>query len=329
MSKIPTELARHALSGQTMGTRWSALFYAPATVEAEPIRAALAESVDLVDRQMSTWKPDSDLMRLNRSAVGTSVAVPAALMEVLVKGLEVGRLSDGAFDIGIGDVTAAWGFGSQEADAQAIRSTLGKVRPPAHEVLELDPETLQACKLAPLTLDLSGIAKGYAVDRMMAVLEGFEIADALVGLDGELRGCGVRPDGQPWTLAIERPDYVTRAPLSMIELADAAIATSGDYRHWVEAGGKRFSHTMDRVHGGPLEESPASVTILAKTCMEADAWATAFMVAGQEASMEWTKSMGLNAIFVHRDRSEFRQAYIRGADETHTDSGIAAQFNRF
>ncbi len=116
MSKIPTDLARHALNGPTMGTRWSALFYAPAATDPEPIRAALAETVDVVDRQMSTWKPDSDLMRLNRAPVGQWLAVPAELMEVLAQGLDIGRLSDGAFDIGMGDVVTAWGFGPQAAD---------------------------------------------------------------------------------------------------------------------------------------------------------------------------------------------------------------------
>ncbi len=110
MSKIPTNLTRHALSGPTMGTRWSALLYTPAATNPEPIRAALAESVDVVNRQMSTWKPDSDLMQINRASVGTWISAPPELMEVLAKGLEIGRLSDGAFDIGMGDVVTAWGL---------------------------------------------------------------------------------------------------------------------------------------------------------------------------------------------------------------------------
>ncbi len=310
MSKIPTDLVRHALNGPTMGTRWSALFYAPATDDLEPIRAALADSVDLVDRQMSTWKPDSDLMRVNRAPGGTRVSVPAELMEVLAKGLEIGRLSDGAFDIGMGDATTAWGFGPQDANTHAIRSTLGKARVPAHKVLELDPDALQVCKRSPLTLDLSGIAKGYAVDCMMAVLDNFGITDALVGLDGEMRACGAQPSGQAWTVALERPDYEARAPLSIIELNDSAVATSGDYRHWIEAGGKRLSHTMDPAHSGPIRDTPASVTVLAETCMEADAWATAFMVSGEKKGSIWAREVGVAAVFVRRDGDDFRQTHI-------------------
>jgi thiamine biosynthesis lipoprotein len=310
MSKIPTDLVRHALNGPTMGTRWSALFYAPTATDPEPIRAALSESVSLVDRQMSTWKPDSDLMRLNGAPVGTWVSVPAELMEVLAKGLEIGRFSDGAFDIGMGDAVNAWGFGPQAADIQAIRTALGKPRSPAHEVLELEPDTLRVRKLAPLSLDLSAIAKGYAVDQMMAVLGCFEITEALVGLDGEMRASGNRPDGQAWAVAIERPDYERRAQLSIIELTDTAVATSGDYRHWVEAGGKSLSHTIDPTRSGPLTGAPASVTVLAKTCMEADGWATAFMVSGKQKSKIWAKAIGLTAVFIHRDGDKFIQTHI-------------------
>lgn len=312
MLKTPTDLVRQALNGPTMGTRWSTLFYAPAMVDPEPILAALAESVDAVDRQMSTWKPDSDLMRLNGAPVGTWESVPAELMEVLAKGLEIGRLSDGAFDIGMGDVVTAWGFGPQEADTQAIRTTLGKVRTPTHEALKLDLAAQKVCKQSPVVLNLSGIAKGYAVDRMMAVLGSFGITDALAGLDGEMRACGARPDGRAWTVAIERPDYETRSPLSMIELTDAAVATSGDYRHWIEAVGKRLSHTMDPAFGGPLRDTPASVTVLAKTCMEADAWATAFMVSGRQKSAILAKVFGLTAVFIHRDGGDFRQTHVGG-----------------
>lgn len=310
MSKIPTDLARHALSGPTMGTRWSALYYSTAMTDPETIRAALAESVDLVDRQMSTWKADSDLMRVNQAPLDTWLSVPAALMEVLVAGLEIGRLSAGAFDIAMGDVVTAWGFGPKEEDTQAMRAALGKKHLPAYEALEINPDTRQLRKLAPLALDLSGIAKGYAVDRMMAVMRRFGIGDCLVGLDGEMRAQGTRSDGQAWTVALERPDYEKRAPLSIIALSDASVATSGDYRHWVEIGGRRLSHTMNPARGGPLTGAAASVTVLAKTCMEADAWATAFMVAGEQKSAIWAKDFGLTAIFLHRDGDAFRQVHI-------------------
>ncbi len=310
MSKTPTDLVRHAFHGPTMGTRWSALFYAPVEKAPEPIQAALAECVDTVDRQMSTWKPDSDLMRINHAPIGAWVPAPTELMDVLAKGLEVGSLSGCAFDIGMGDVVNAWGFGPHEADSHAIRAALGETRPPAHQVLELDRDKLQVRKQVPLALDLSGIAKGYAVDQMMATLNGFGITDALVGLDGEMRACGSRPDGRPWTVAVERPDYETRAPLSIIELDNSAVATSGDYRHWVEVGDQRLSHTMNPIRRGPLTNAPASVTVLANSCIEADAWATALMVCSMEQGAALVRENSLIALYIHRDVTGLRQTRV-------------------
>ncbi len=105
-------------------------------------------------------------------------------------------------------------------------------------------------------------------------------SDALVGIDGEMRAIGLRPDGEAWTIAVEAPDAERRTPHSILALQDAAVATSGDYRHWVEVQGRRLSHTMDPRRGAPLIASPASVTVVARTCAEADAWATALMVLG-------------------------------------------------
>ncbi|MCC3305092.1 FAD:protein FMN transferase [Sneathiella sp. HT1-7] len=314
MLKIPTDLTCHKLNGPTMGTRWSAQFYAPAVTDPDPIHAALVESVDVVDRQMSTWKADSDLMRINRATVGTLVPVPAELMEVLTRALEIGRLSSGAFDIGVGDVVAAWGFGPHEANESAMRAALGHARPMAHEILDLDRESLHVRKQTPITLDLSGIAKGYAVDRMMAALSHFGITDALVGLDGEIRARGQRPDGKPWTIALERPDFEARAALSILELKDCAVATSGDYRHWVDVGGKRLSHTMDPARGGPVMGSPASVTVLAENCMDADAWATAFMILGSRNGKNLAQRLGLSAIFIDRDGETLRESRVGWVD---------------
>jgi thiamine biosynthesis lipoprotein len=307
MPKMSIEMTRHALNGPTMGTRWSALVHAPASTDPDGLRAALARAVDEIDCQMSTWKPDSDLMRMNAAPPGLWVDLPPALMRVLGKGLKIGRASNGAFDIGLGDLTNAWGFGPQAADAGAIRAHLGQSRLPAHDLLELDAVRCRARKHGNLQLDLSGIAKGYSVDRMMAVIERFGIASALVGLDGELRAKEVRPDGRPWTVAIEKPDYEMRAPISVLTLQDAAVATSGDYRHWVDTGQMRLSHTMDARTGGPLNNRVASVTVLADTCMEADAWATALMVMGEAVGAAFADAQGLNALYILRTENGLAQ----------------------
>ena len=182
MSKMSTESARIALNGPTMGTRWSALFFAEPGLDPSPIRVALQAAVDEVDGQMSTWKPDSDLMRLNAAPVGEWIAVPARLREVLRLGLEIGRASGGAFDIGMGDAVTAWGFGPEAAAPDGIRAAMETLRRPAHQALELEGDRIR--KLAPIALDLNGIAKGYGVDRLAETLRDHGIADALVGIEG-------------------------------------------------------------------------------------------------------------------------------------------------
>ena len=282
-----------------MGTRWSALFFTPPGFDARPVQTALQKAVDEVDAHMSTWKPDSDLMRLNRAPVGESVVVPADLAHVLALGMTIGRASGGAFDIGMGDAVHAWGFGPAAADVQGIRTAMAASRRPAHEMLKL--EGTQVRKRGPIALDLNGIAKGYGVDSLAATLRSFGIDAALVGIDGEMRAQGLRPDGEAWTIAIEAPDTDRRAPHAILNLQDAAVATSGDYRHWVTVEGRQLSHTMDPRRGAPLLSSPASVTVIAPSCAEADAWATALMVVGPEAGTALASRQGLSALFLLRD----------------------------
>ncbi|SLN62919.1 FAD:protein FMN transferase [Roseisalinus antarcticus] len=213
MSRISTEPVRHAINGPTMGTRWQATFHAPRGHDVRPIRAAMQDAVAEVDAQMSTWRPESDLMRLNRTAPGVWVDLPARLMVVLAAALEVGRASGGAFDISVGDAVTAWGFGPDAADPVAIRSALQAAHGPAHEVLELDMAGGRSRRLAPRCFDLSGIAKGYGVDRLAEVAQAFGLPDALVAIDGELRALGTQPGGVPRSVAIERPDPGIRPPL--------------------------------------------------------------------------------------------------------------------
>ncbi len=298
MSKMSTDHVRHALNGPTMGTRWSALFYATANFDHQSVRSALQAAVDEVDAQMSTWKPDSELMRLAAAPVGSWVAVPEGLMEVLRLGIEIGRASGGAFDIGMGDAVKAWGFGPRKATPERIRDAMTAPRIPGHSALEIGEGI--ARKIAPLALDLNAIAKGYGVDRLTMTLRKFGIENGLVGIDGEMRALGLRPDGEPWTIAVESPDPKRRAPQSMLALQDTAVATSGDYRHWVEVQGRRLSHTMDPRRGAPLLSSPASVTVVARSCAEADAWATALMVSGPEKGVMLAKRYRFDALFLMR-----------------------------
>ncbi len=319
MPKTSSEAARGAhdgglrrlkLHGPTMGTRWSVSADVCAEVDAQALQQALADAVAQVDAQMSPWKPESDLNRFNRAPVGEWVPLPRETLQVLQCALQVCRQSDGAFNPGVGDLVDAWGFGAvrDAPDAQAIRAARQVQRRPTHERLELDTTAGRARKQAPLQLDLCGIAKGYGVDRMVEVLEQHGVAHALAALDGELRALGSqggsqggnRGDRRPWAVAVESPMPGRRSAQGVIELQDLAVATSGDYRRFVELGDVRLAHTMDARRGGPVRNSLASVTVLARDCMSADAWATALLVAGPAAGLAMAQRAGLEALFVER-----------------------------
>lgn len=294
---------RRALNGPTMGSRWSAVFWADAGFDVDALHRDLQAAVETVEQQMSTWRPDSDLERLNAAPVGAWVEIGAELAEVLAAALEIGRLSDGAFDVGVGDLVKAWGFGggTRTPDPRAIVGLGGRPSFDPPKTLVVDGPNRRARRLAPLRLDLSGIAKGYGVDRLAAVMRRHGLAAHLVGIDGEMRAAGAKADGRPWIVGHERPDRDARALLGVLELRDAAVATSGNYRHVVEVGGRALSHTMDPRRGGPADNDLASVTVLAPDCMTADAWATALMAVGSEQGAALARRHGLAAILVRTD----------------------------
>ncbi|WP_312792816.1 FAD:protein FMN transferase [Diaphorobacter nitroreducens] len=305
MPKTCSDPRRLALHGPTMGTRWSVTCDAAPDTDVQALQTALAAAVQQVDAQMSPWLPGSDLNRLNHAPVGAWVTLPTEILEVLVCALDVCRLSAGAFDPAAGALVDAWGFGAvrDAPDAEAIRTATSAApvaRTPTYEALELDSGMLRARKHAPMQLDLCGIAKGYAVDRMADVLRQNGVPHALVALDGELRAVGGQADGQPWAVAVESPETGRRAVHSVVELQDLAVATSGDYRHYLQVGDARLAHTMDTRRGAPVRNEVASVTVLARQCVHADAWATALLVAGPGEGLALAQRMGLEALWMLR-----------------------------
>lgn len=290
------------LHGPTMGTRWSVRCDIGAGLDVAALRDELAAAVEQVDQQMSPWKPDSDLNRLNAAAPEQWVALPRQTVEVLTRALQIARASGGAFDPAVGALVDAWGFGAvrETPDAAAIRAAASTPWRAAHQWLELDLAAGRVCKHAPLQLDLCGIAKGYAVDHMATVLQRHGVRHALAALDGELRAIGTQADGQPWPVALESPQPGRRAVHGVIELQDLAVATSGDYRRFVQLGELRVAHSIDARRAAPVHNDVASVTVLAADCASADAWATALLVAGAAEGLALAQREALEVLFLLR-----------------------------
>lgn len=322
MPKMSSEAAapgrRMTLHGPTMGTRWSVSIDVGNAVDLSALQQTLAAAVEQVDQQMSPWKPDSDLARLNRAAVGEWVALPAEMLEVLDCALDVNRLSAGAFDPCVGALVDAWGFGAvrDAPDAQAIRLAREAMPVAAHECIELDGPAGRARKHSPLQLDLCGIAKGYAVDRMAPVLQQHGVRHALAALDGELRAVGAQASGKPWAVALERPEAGRRAVHGVIALEDLAVATSGDYRRYLDVEGARLAHTMDPRRRAPVRNMVASVTVLARTCMRADAWATALLVAGADEGLAMAQGMRMDVLYLLRRAERLTEVGLGRFDQS-------------
>jgi len=310
MPKTSSEAAtRLTLHGPTMGTRWSATIDAPPGLDRAALQRDLAASVQRVDAQMSPWKRESDLARLNQAAPDHWVSLPPEMLAVLARALQIARLSAGAFDPTVGALVDAWGFGAarEQPDPAAIEAARGAAAAAGHTQLELDEAAGRVRKHAPMQLDLCGIAKGYAVDCMAAVLRRHGVAHALAALDGELRAVGSQAGGQPWPVALESPEPGRRAVQGVIELQDLAVATSGDYRRFWQVGEARLAHTMDPRRGAPLNNAVASVTVLAEDCMDADAWATALLVAGPGEGLALAQRLKLEALWLLRREGQLVQ----------------------
>lgn len=272
------------LAGDTMGTSWSLEAVAPPSLDPERAGAALERVFGRVIAQMSQWEPDSQLSRFNRAPAGSRIAIGAQFGIVLDCALQVARASGGAFDPALGTATEAWGFGVAPApDAVPDGGGNGGSR---WWALDWSAGAAELVQPGGLALDLSGIAKGFAVDMGIAALQRIGIDHALLEIGGELRGIGVRGDGLPWWVALEPvPDCA--APSVRIGLTGWAVATSGSWHRRRQAGGRSWSHTLDPRTGCPLDERVRAVSVLHRGCMQADALATAIMVQGLEEGLRF------------------------------------------
>ena len=284
-----------------MGTSWSARLVDPPENSLAAIEATLARVID----QMSNWEAGSVISRFNRLPPGQWLDLPPDMRTVLRAGLDMARLSDGAFDPAIGHLVDRWGFGPATLPAP---TPFPAGRAP-WTCIELDGA--RARRLADVALDFSGIAKGFAVDALADALRALGVTNFLVEIGGELRGDGIKPDVQPWWVDVEAPPGLP-VPTLRVALCGLAIATSGDYRRFRMDDGRRLSHSIDPTTGAPIASGVASVTVLHDSAMMADAWATAITIMGPDAGMKLATRHNLAARLVLR-ASQGAQEYMTPA----------------
>ncbi|UAK26575.1 FAD:protein FMN transferase [Sphingomonas nostoxanthinifaciens] len=282
-----------------MGTMWHVRFARPPHANLTAIGAAIVARLGNIVAEMSQWEAASYLSRFNRAPAGSWFALPPDFAHVVAAGLRIAAATDGAFDPAIGRLTDLWGFGPvsrstppDEATLRAARAASGWRR------LEFDPGARRLRQPGGLALDLSGIAKGHAVDAIADLLAAKGLGHCLVEIGGELAGRGVRPDGQPWWVDVEQPPGSTLPPLR-IALHGLAVATSGDYR--------RGAHTLDPRTGRSTANGVVSVTVIHASAMDADAWATAVTVLGGDAGIAAAEVAGIAACVVVMIDGEARE----------------------
>lgn len=292
----------HKLSGYSMGTSYTVSIVAKES-EARALDGEVRTAIDEVNVAMSTYLPRSDVSRFNEAPVDSWVAVSPMTAEVVSLALEVAEASDGAFDPTIGPLVNLWGFGPKETTDQVpseeeIEAAMAMV---GWRAIEVDSTAHKLRKTEPRELDLSAIAKGYAVDQVADMLEARGINNYLVEIGGEMRFAGTKPEGEAWRVAIESPDGERRSVYKILEVTEGSMATSGDYRNFFEQDGMRYSHTLDPQTGYPIRHDLVSATVMGERSVLSDAYATAFMVMGAEAAMALASDQDLAVYLIQRN----------------------------
>lgn len=304
--------------GETMGTTYRVVVtgaISPAAEKAE-LGQALAAELQRIDQLMSTYRDDSELSRFNQTHSTEAFPVSPDTAEVVRAALTISRQSGGAFDVTVRPLVAAWGFGAgarveppSEAELKSLLASVG------HSFLSVEGSALRKAR-ADLQVDLSAIAKGYAVDCLSRVLHERGHPAHMVEVGGEVRVAGRKPDGSLWRIGIEQPDGEGRQSRLILDLTDTSLATSGDYRNYYEREGQRVSHTIDPRTGRPITHALASVSVLHETAMLADGYATALNVLGADEARRLAEQLNLPALFIVRRPG--------GGFETHSTSGFDA-----
>lgn len=301
------------LYGKTMGTSYSVTLAdpLPAGITREQLQASVDALLESINAAMSTYQPTSELSRFNQSTSLQAQPMSDSLFYVLSLSQNVSEQSEGAFDITVGPLVNLWGFGPDPSKSEpppaskldAVRERVGY----RNLVLAKKSDRYTATKLREdLYVDLSAIAKGYAVDQVAALLLQSQLENYLVEVGGELKASGVSHRGDVWRIGVEKPVPGERTLHQVVELSNVAVATSGDYRNYFEKEGVRFSHTIDSRTGKPITHKLASVTVIHPEAAYADAYATALMVLGPERGLAFAKQWQLPAYFLVKADDSFK-----------------------
>ncbi len=313
------------LSGLTMGTTYT-ITYEVVGQASKPRRLGpqVDATLERLIAQMSTYDPGSELSRFNAQVQTDWLPVSRDLVLIIDTARTVSNATGGAFDVTIGPLVNLWGFGPRGTPVAVPRAEFiaNAKKLVSYKHVETDLQSSRLRKdLSGVYVDLSGIAQGFAVDKITKLLRSAGVKSYLVEIGGELSAAGVNPNGVPWRVAIERPWGTGLGELldRIISLNGMGLATSGDYRKYFEHDGRIYSHIIDPRTGWPASGDLTSVSVIHPSTMHADALATALLVMGREKGLQFSQRHGLAVLFVIRGRNglheemttPFRSAIIK------------------
>ncbi len=293
--------------GFIYGTMYHIVYESPA---GKDFQEAITQKLNEYNMIFSTWEEQSTISRINNNQ---PVTLDPLFVNCYRRSMEISRKTGGAFDITAGPLVNAWGFGPEERTSltpERIDSLL--------EITGYQKITLKNGKIKKadprMKLDMSAVAKGYTCDLIAGFLGERGCTNYMVEIGGEVVAKGKNEKGKIWTIGISKPDetafFATGDLQAKVQLPEHALATSGNYRNFYEEDGKKYAHTIDPASGRPVQHSLLSATVLAKNCMDADAFATAFMVLGlEESKIIARENPDLMVYLIYADKEGNNQVY--------------------
>jgi len=297
-------LPTYDLAGSTMGTTFNiTLVDPPAELDLDQLNTAIQDTLEHIEDIASTYRENSEVSRFNSDSSTDWIRVTPEFCHMISAANDISFMTQGAFDITVGPLVNLWGFGPENPENEiptdeAIAVAQARV---GYETLETDcDQSVMRKSTATAYVDLSGWAKGYAVDQVAKLLDAQKLTNYLVEIGGELSIRGHNAEQRKFSIAVEKPLSNTEMAYRLMRLSDVSVATSGDYRNFFEHDGQRYSHSIDPRTGHPVSDELAGVTVVSTNTAYADAVATAFLVLGFDEGLALAEKLRIAAYFLVR-----------------------------
>lgn len=308
-------------SGPAQGSTYNISYWSEQAVSAETLQQQVDAELSRIDKVMSNYRNDSVIEAFNAHNTTGAFEVGSELVDLVRIAREVSSQSQGCYDLTVKPLFELWGFKADKFNQptpEQITATLAQV---GMAKIGEDGPSMLSKKLPQMRVDVSSIAQGYTVGRLAAILEQAGVKNYLVEVGGELQVRGKKPEQKPWKLAIEKPlpgEQTLQKIITVLQDEPLAVMTSGTYRHYFDANGKRFSHVLDARTGAPVQHQTVSTTVFVENPTYADAWSTAFLCLGSQDGKAVADRLGIKVLFIDQQGDELQELASEALTQTKT-----------